>query len=282
MKLLRVSVLAVLSTTWFGCKENNQGEKDGNLLADTAAYVLQIDGDTAAYSAELLFKSDDPKATAESKDVTKIVFSFPKFTQSNWALQVRDSINNTIQQVLLLNAAGDLAYQSLDERMTDFIAQYEEDKEMTAGMGWGVDNKWLCDVNIGVLANTPRLISLQVTELNFTGGAHGNTQTRYLNFDAKTGKQLSLQDLFTVDLEQLLPVAERHFRRKAQIPDNVPITETEYEFLSGHFELPQNVGISRRSLIFQFDAYELGTNNTFVFEVPLRDIAPLLNKKIMY
>lgn len=272
--------LAAMAMIWMGCGGNEpQDGKEGNLADEE--YILKIDGDTASYSSQLHYKTDKTDAGIEAEDVTKIVFSFPRF---ELAVQphVRDSINRAIENLLLLNDAGALSYTSLEERMSDFIAQYEEDKAMSEGLGWGSENKWNCEVRVEVLANTPRLISLRFSERNFTGGAHDNQRVQYLNFNAKTGRVLQIADLVSVAPEKLEPIAEKFFRKKANIPDNLPITETQYEFLSGHFELPEAVGITRKTLIFHYNAYELGSQAEFTFEVPLKAVAPYLNKELMY
>ncbi len=56
---------------------------------------------------------------------------------------------------------------------------------------------WELYVSYDIAAQTDSLISVIFYDYEFTGGAHGNTALRTMNFDLSTGRELALADLFS-------------------------------------------------------------------------------------
>lgn len=281
--LLRAAFVATLAGGSTACNQDNtanNGNQTDSLSTNQLTLKFDMSGDTAAYQDTVLFRTEGNKPLREDADVSKIVLSFPRFDKFP-NTNVRDTLNRAIQRLMLLDEFGDIAYKSLQQRMTDFINDYESSKIEMAGLGAEFDAKWTCEVSIKVLLNTPNLLSLQFYESNFTGGAHANYTTRYLNYDLRTGKQLQLSDVLIANYtEQLRPIAELKFQ---QVVSAMELSASDFEFEDGTFTLPRNFAITRTGLLFSYDPYELGafSMGTIAFEVPYGDIFPLLNREVL-
>lgn len=254
-----------------------------NSIEEDAVYELLIKTDTAYYTDQILFKSDSDVDTvdAETEDVTKIVLSFPMIDSFSNS-KTKDTINQVIKKLLLLDEAGDMAFSSVKARMDDFIKDYQEDQKDMADLGMEFSMKWSCEVIIKILLNSHETMSLSIFESNFTGGAHANSWTRLLNFDMKTGDRLRLSDFLVEDYQnELLPIAEDYFKESVDLPTSVDLAATDFEFESGEFELPKNFAITSKGILFLYNPYEVGAfaMGTFEFLVPYQKIYHLVDKE---
>ncbi|MCP4442295.1 MAG: DUF3298 and DUF4163 domain-containing protein [Aureispira sp.] len=256
--------------------KTNQSDIDEN-----AVYELLIKQDTAYYTDQVLFKADSDTANVETEDVTKIILSFP-IIDSFSNKRIKDTINEVISKLLLLDEAGDMAFSSIQARMDDFINDYKEDQEDMADLGMEFTMKWSCEVVIKVLLNSSETLSLSIFESNFTGGAHANSWTRLLNFDMQTGDQIQLKDLLVKDYyPKLLPIAENYFKESVDLPKGVELEAAEFEFEGGRFELPKNFAITQKGILFLYNPYEVGAfaMGTFEFLVPYQKIYHLVDSE---
>lgn len=121
------------------------------------------------------------------------------------------------------------------------------------------------------------LISIRMNTYLFTGGAHGYTATRFLNFDKKTGKELDAPELFR-DPEAFSAFAEASFREQYDIPSDAPINSTGFMFEDNHFKLPQNIGLTTGGLVLHYNPYEAASyaDGDLVLEFPYETIKPFL------
>jgi hypothetical protein len=270
--------------------ERNEGDTNGYGSSNSTtipSIVLSMDGDTTQYIDTLMMRTETGKPQKENEHITKIVLAYPSivFTPK---VGTKDSLNDFIHNILLLNDAGALAYESVEARMTDFIEDNkesnEEDKEIYEEMGLDfTPMKWSCEVEIKVLLNTPNLLTIRYDETNFTGGAHANMATRFFNFDMRTGKQLELSDIFK-DSDSyyniLMPLAQKHFRKSLQsVGKSMAYIDENFVF----DKLPEHFAITAKGILFSFDPYEIGSfsDGTLQFEVPYSDLAAFINTNII-
>jgi len=83
---------------------------------------------------------------------------------------------------------------------------------------------WSTTVDSEVLYQSPDLISIGISTYMNTGGAHGNSYIRLLNFNAETGDALNKTAIIT-DTLALSKIARQHF-----------LNETEAEEVNGKFK----------------------------------------------
>src|SRR5690625_351821 len=88
-----------------------------------------------------------------------------------------------------------------------------------------------------------------------TGGAHGYGGTRFLNFDAETGKYLTKDDLIN-DIPAFTDFVEEAFRRQYQIPPQASINAQGFFFEDDKFALPENMAVTDESVVLIYNPYE--------------------------
>lgn len=117
------------------------------------------------------------------------------------------------------------------------------------------------------------VISVVLDLYQFTGGAHGMSAKRVLNFDAKSGKLLSLDDIFKTDKLRELNIG---FFRNSYGDDE--------DFITGLFididtlPLPANIALDSNNAYFYYNQYEIAPYSYGVlgYEVPIEELKPLL------
>jgi hypothetical protein len=113
----------------------------------------------------------------------------------------------------------------------------------------------------------------------YTGGAHGYTSIRFLNFDKIKGIELDAEELFENTLE-FSAYAEDLFRKKEGIPLDKPINYTGFMFERDSFYLPENIGFTEKGLKLLYNPYEVASFADGVIElnVPHKEVKKYLVK----
>lgn len=281
-----ISTLVVGLMMFVGCTGGDGTEQlsegESWSLRRQQMHQLVSNADTAIYSKILHYKLEDSTNHYTQKDITKIVFSYPHIDTCLYPA-AKDSINNRIKNLLLQDAVGEQTLGSIEERMLAFFDEYKEHREEMEDFGLPASN-WMLGVTIDVLLNTSSFMTLRIHKLEFTGGAHANSWTSYLNFDMTTGNVLKLEDLFFENYEPtLLMIAERAFKQEVNLEIDTNLMDTDYEFSTGNFMLPTNFSIGQESLSFHYNPYDLGpfALGTISFEVSYQEILDLIDTTVL-
>jgi hypothetical protein len=170
---------------------------------------------------------------------------------------VADSINT-----YLFNATKNLMY--FDEEQPDTISTYEgllkkftkvytqtkKELEVENFMAW----EFTCQQSI--YFQSDRIINLKLEHYQFTGGAHGYGAVQSIVVDAKTGKKLGFDKLFT-DVEAVKNMAENKFRIQYEIPFGKSLNEYGFFFEKDKFSLPQNIFFADDKVVLHYNQYEI-------------------------
>lgn len=187
----------------------------------------------------------------------------------------RDSITRFARDVLLRPYEGGEPLGSVDSVMSEFIAAW---RTSAAQFPEGAI-PWRYERRIEVLGDTLGVLSLAVSEIGFTGGAHPANEVRFVMFDTHTGRKLRLADLMRDGTrDSLAAIGERAFRRVRKLPDDRPINDAGFWFEGGEFRLTDNVAVTRDGLLFYFNDYEVGPHalGSTQFVLPWQDVRPLV------
>lgn len=263
--------------------EQVEMEKEGVSFSITELpHELHSDEDTAQYSIKVDFKLEKGAEDYTQNGITKIVFSYP-LIDSFSQMAIKDSINAIINTVQLQDVTGAVRYVELAERMTEFLEEYEEHNSEMEEFGLPSSN-WVFEMTINVILNTHRLMALQVHQLEFTGGAHANSLTNYLNLNLETGKILTLDDLFTENYQTaLLEISEKAFKQATNLAVDTNLVETHYEFNDGDFVLPPNFSIGKEGIHFYYNPYDLGPYalGAISFQIPYQEILSIIDSSVL-
>jgi hypothetical protein len=113
-----------------------------------------------------------------------------------------------------------------------------------------------------------RLISLKINNYTFTGGAHGFSFLRFLNFDKLAGIERNAVDFF-IDQAGLTKLAEIEFRKIYNLPASSGINDTGFMFEGDMFYLPENIGFSDQGVELIYNTYEVASYADGVIHIPL-------------
>lgn len=130
---------------------------------------------------------------------------------------------------------------------------------------------WDASFDGEVTYQSPGLISIAINSYVNSGGAHGNLNVSFFNFDASTGELLSFDDLFN-DKEGLTKVIKTHFEEETKA------SETAY-FFGEPFSLPANIGFNDEGIICFYNVYEIASyaDGITEFIVPFDAVETYLN-----
>ncbi len=133
-----------------------------------------------------------------------------------------------------------------------------------------------------VIFSNAHLLSVEINEEDFKGGAHSNTHRDYLNLAPSTGGSVSLASLLTPDgMEKLRVVAENRFRAGRHIETGKKLSEAGYNFADDRFTLSRTWGVTPAGLVIHYNDYEIAPHSTgpTTIELPWSDIRALIRKE---
>ena len=161
---------------------------------------------------------------------------------------------SVIDALYLGDSAEGSPANTIEEAVTDFIKEYRMENAEFPGMA----AEYFAEVDQEVSLSSSEIISVEERLSMYTGGAHGYTAATYLNFDRNTGAQLSSQDLFE-NPSAAMQIIEGYFRSTLDINESDSINSTGFWFENDTFALPESIGLTKKDLILQYNAYEIAS-----------------------
>lgn len=108
-----------------------------------------------------------------------------------------------------------------------------------------------------VLENQGTLVTVVLNSSSYLGGAHGSTAQDYYNFDLKSEKRVTLNELLLPNqkaaFEKLVRAAYQKWVIDAKLANNVRDYEQAWPF-----KLTDNFYLAKNGLILQYGEYEIG------------------------
>lgn len=139
---------------------------------------------------------------------------------------------------------------------------------------------WEAKIYSEITFENTEILTISVDAFIFTGGAHGYTSKRFLNFDKKKGTELDNLDLFK-NTKDFRDFVEKIFREKESIPKDKSINYTGFMFEQDSFYLPENIGFTEKGLKLLYNPYEVASyaDGTIELVLPHSDVKKYLAKK---
>lgn len=170
---------------------------------------------------------------------------------------VADSLNKKIKDFIVFSLSleeNPNMNLSITKAAEEFANSYFEDRTSFPDM----TGSYSAIIRVRELYNSPDMISFEMYQYLYTGGAHGFGSTRFLNIDPKTGKEFLWHDLFSNDKE-FTSFAEKRFRIEKNIHPEQSINEPGFWFENDTFNLPPSVGFTQDSIIFVYNQYDIAS-----------------------
>jgi len=202
-----------------------------------------------------------------------ISFAYPQFSDGPSPAMV-DRLNAYLMSKMqVLYEEEEEQARPLEEVMQEFIddfesfnADYEEEFRI----------QWTLERDADVLYQSPRLLSLSISEYSDMGGAHGQGYIGYHVFDIIEERWLALEDLFEEDsMEGVTSMGEYYFRMSKGMMEGESLEEAGFWFDDNQFYLSRNFAISGNDLLFYYNNYEIAPYSTGPTElsIPLLDLS---------
>ena len=170
---------------------------------------------------------------------------------------IAKAINDSINYYIKISAGAfysseEIFSKSVDNIIDEFILEYNE----VAGENTDFVVPWEIETEGKVLYESDKVISIEISCYSFTGGAHPNSFSYFLNFDPSTGRVYTLKD-WIKDTKALSTLADDYFRKAKGFAPKEDYFKAGY-FWDGKFELPENFALLEEGIHFFYNTYEIG------------------------
>ena len=182
--------------------------------------------------------------------------------------KINSEIITFIISALHIEDEGEPSAASIPEAVENFIKAYRMDSADFPDMS----AEYFAEINISESYNSKKLVSFQLQQFLYTGGAHGYQNNSFLNFNPQTGLELPLESLFT-DIENFTILANNRFREAHKIAKTESINSTGFWFEDDKFYLPETIGITNEGLILIYNQYEIASyaDGSIELEIPMEE-----------
>ncbi len=204
---------------------------------------------TAVEMKQFLAEST-PGCNADSMACARFEVNYPEFPGLDPIVEIK------LQERFAVAISGGekSTAKSMEAEGKEFIDDYNDFKKQTPDYTVG----WYRDVSITLLLFNDSLLSLQLTDESYAGGAHGNYALTFMNVRPGTGAPFLLTDFLKPGYEsELNRMGEEVFRKNRDLPDTASFEFNGYTFDGNHFALNENYGFSQEGISFYFNSYEI-------------------------
>jgi hypothetical protein len=192
---------------------------------------------------------------------------------------VKSAVNKSMEEYIAHELNGFLSDEK-SQTNTDVLIRelFDEYKNLARDME-DFHQTWEIKISTKVLYQDDHVISIQGSNENYMGGAHGNHWKNILNFDTKTGKNLSQKDIIT-NQPEFLKVAESWFRKTREIPAGADLEKEGYLFTNNQFKLPENIGFTENGLLLVYNPYEAGpySMGEIKYTIPINEVKDFIKE----
>ena len=207
----------------------------------------------------------------ETLNNADISINFPKAEGKD---DVSKLINNTIENYIVnqINFSEDtLTHLSIKDAMQRFDNEFNSFKNDFPES----PQKWEAFIDGEVTYSSPEVISIAINSYLDTGGAHGNSNVKFFNFNPQTGKLYSKTQIIS-NIDKLSNVIKNHLNQHMKSNSDEPM---EDYFFGKDFQLPETLGYSDEGLIVLYNPYEIASyaQGIIQFTIPYEDVDSFLN-----
>lgn len=218
------------------------------------------------FSCEEMTLVSFTETNALYEDNAIIELNIPKAEGSSIPAQAINKVieNHIANMLVFLEEPSDTL--KLDYAIKTFDSEYKSFKD-----GFGESAMvWDASFDGEVTYQSSELISIAINSYVNSGGAHGNLNVTFFNFDS-SGALFNFEDLFT-DEVGLTEVVKTYFEEETKG------SEVDY-FFGEPFSLPANIGFNDEGVIFFYNVYEIASyaDGVTEFTVPFEAIESYLN-----
>lgn len=234
-------------------------------------YCIIIVALSAVFSCQEEVKIDFVEENIEMSQEAEISINFPKAEGHKSASEL---INTTIQNYIVSqtylgeDSLTNLSIADAVKRFNTEFINFKTDFPDSA-------QKWEAFIDGEVTYSSPEVISIAINTYLDTGGAHGNTNIKFFNFDPQTGELYSMDDLIK-DNKNLSELIADQLKEEVKSNLDEPIEDF---FFGKDFQLPESIGYSDEGLIILYNPYEIASYSQGIiqFTISFEKVSSFLN-----
>ena len=182
--------------------------------------------------------------------------------------RISNSINNIINAHIveqLIFFEEKKSTRTLENAIKSFDQEYKYFKDQ-----FGESNiVWEASFSGEVTYQSSNIISVAINSYINSGGAHGNSNITFFNFDSY-GNLLQFKDLFN-SKKALLDIVKTRFYNETK-------SRNIKYFFNEDFDLPKNIGFNDDGIMFFYNVYDIASyaDGITEFTIPYHNLAALL------
>ncbi len=234
---------------------------------------IQTNESTAAILNEYSYENKEYKEENCTTNCTGIEINYPVTDNYDFKnlfeKEIKSIISNYLRSVEGLSTLEDYA--------NGFLYNYKDFKSAFPES----NTPWTLEVDMEITYNSASLICYKTTVYSYTGGAHSNKDVQFKLID-KNAKLFNFNDLIN-NSSEFLKLAEESFRKEKGISPDKSWEESGYNFSDNQFNLPENIGISKKGIILYYNNYEIASyaDGSSEILIPMNQVKNLLNEKYL-
>jgi hypothetical protein len=203
--------------------------------------------DTATYTSQNIHKRAADCGNKPDSACTVVSIRYPVFK----SLPVlNDTIKHKLLSMFMLGEKPDTGLNSMADKFLKSYTDAKKDDPKTQMF-------YTLDSYTRVVKQDSAFLSLEYGGYVYQGGAHGGTFTGFVNWDVKTDKKVTLDDILVDGYKtQLNKIAEKIFRKNEKLKDTSSLAR-DYFFKDNKFALNENYSITPLGLRFMYNQYEI-------------------------
>ncbi len=194
--------------------------------------------------------------------------------------KLSETINTALDEELIYQLVfdEDIEVATISEAIQSFQNGYDELRNLYPDE----ITPWEANITGSVSYENKDILTIALNSYLFTGGAHGYTTQRLLNFDKRKGGEMDNWELFK-DKDRFKQFAETKFRIQEGIPQESPINTTGFMFEDDKFHLPENIGFNEKGLVLLYNQYEVASyaDGAITLVLPFNEVKNYLAKHIV-
>jgi hypothetical protein len=187
----------------------------------------------------------------DSARCTYASIAYPQFTDST-----QRACNEVLRKQIALLTSGldsaDIKLQSIEVIARDFVRDYQQ--FMLDFPDYEVG--WYLEAESKITYLSGKVVSFQVNNSSYTGGAHPNTTKNLFVMDRLSGRILRTADIVT-DTLTFKAMLEGAFRDQLGIEPGQSMADAGYYLEDGDFLLNDNIGLNDTAIFVHFNPYEI-------------------------
>lgn len=285
--MMRIIVFVLITSVMAGCKGEKKdhpqepiGTSEISSIQDEKSTIELDEYDNEESRivegiSEVILRN--PSLEERNQDTLFINYNYFEKPLKNY----QDSVNQFLAKLVHRDLWGEGACNFTDstffkERLNSFKKEY--DQSVIDGYGNVI---WSYEGNIQIDDSRTKIAELSYSYYVYAGGAHGSGAWVNVYFDKTTGKRLEPVDFFN-DLDEVIEIAEKYFRKNHGIRPDDDLDMMGYWFDHNKFHLSENFSIDENGLHLYYNSYEIASyaQGPTDVNIPMKEIQHLISDKI--